>query len=131
VVPADTPDLVGALRREVGANGADAVFEAVGIQATINTALSIVKVGGSVTLIGNLLPRAEFGLQTIVTGDLNIYGVCASNGEYGDCAQLVASGRINIDPLISAYARLEDGQAVFDKLYQNAEDNIRTVFMFD
>jgi L-iditol 2-dehydrogenase len=131
VVPADTPDLMGALRREVGANGADAVFEAVGIQATINTALAIVKVGGSVTLIGNLLPRAEFGLQTIVTGDLNLYGVCASNGEYGDCAQLVASGRINVDPLISAYARLEDGQAVFDKLYQSAEDNIRTVFVFE
>ena len=131
LVPADTPDLVGALRHEVGAAGADAVFEAVGIQATITTALAIARVGGSVTLIGNVAPRVEFGLQTIVTGELNLYGVCASNGEYGDCVQLVASGRINVDPLISAYASLEDGQAVFDKLYQNAEDNIRTVFLFE
>ncbi|MHB1357615.1 MAG: alcohol dehydrogenase catalytic domain-containing protein [Anaerolineae bacterium] len=131
VVLADTPDLVDALRHEVGADGADAVFEAVGIQATINTALAIARVGGSVTLIGNVAPRAEFGLQTIVTGELNLYGVCASNGEYGDCVQLVASGRINVDPLISAYARLEDGQAVFDKLYNNAKDNIRTVFLFE
>ncbi|MCE5259760.1 MAG: alcohol dehydrogenase catalytic domain-containing protein [Chloroflexi bacterium] len=131
VIPADAPELAQKLRQAVGAQGADACFEAVGIQATIATALAATRVGGSVTLIGNIAPSVEFALQTIVTGELNIYGVCASNGEYADCVELVAANRIQVDPLISAYARLEDGQAVFDQLYHNIGDNMRTVFIFD
>jgi len=131
VIPADTPNLVQELREMIGGQGADASFEAVGIQSTIDTALSVTRVGGSVTLIGNVAPRAEFGLQTIVTGELNLYGVCASNGEYADCVELVASGRILVDPLISAYARLADGPSIIDELYHNPGDTIRTVFMLD
>lgn len=130
-IPADIPNQVQVLREAVGGQGADATFEAVGIQSTIDTALAVTRVGGSLTLIGNVAPRAEFGLQAIVTGEINLYGVCASNGEYADCVDLVAAGRIQVDPLISAYARLEDGQAVFDELYNHPGDNIRTVFIFD
>ncbi|MHB9034704.1 MAG: alcohol dehydrogenase catalytic domain-containing protein, partial [Anaerolineae bacterium] len=61
VVPADAPEIVPSLLQAVGAPGADATFEAVGIQATIDTALAVTRVGGSVTLIGNVAPRAEFG----------------------------------------------------------------------
>jgi L-iditol 2-dehydrogenase len=106
------------------------VLEAVGIQPTINTALSITRKGGALTLIGNVSPRVEMGLQEIVSREITIYGVCATN-EYPACVELVAAGRINVDPLISETARLEDGQAVFDRLYHDPESSIRTVFVFD
>lgn len=131
VVRADDPDLLGRLRAETSPDGADAVLEAVGIQPTINTALAITRKGGALTLIGNVAPRVEMGLQEIVTREISIYGVCASNGEYADCVELVASGRINVAPMISEYAHVEDGQAVFDRLYRGAEANIRTVFAFE
>ncbi len=130
-VRADEEDLLGALRAVTGPEGADAVLEAVGIQATIDTALKITRKGGALTLIGNVMPRVEMGLQEIVTREITLYGVCASNGEYADCVELVASGRINVDPLITETARLEDGQAVFDRLYRGAEASLRTVFLFD
>jgi L-iditol 2-dehydrogenase len=130
-VRAAEPDLLGALRAETGPEGADAVLEAVGIQATIDTALRITRKGGALTLIGNVQPRVEMGLQEIVTREITLYGVCASNGEYADCVELVASGRINVDPLITETARLEDGQVVFDRLYRGAEASLRTVFVFD
>jgi L-iditol 2-dehydrogenase len=130
-IPAETPDLVDALRAAVGPEGADAVLEAVGIQATVDTALKITRKGGALTLIGNVMPRVEIGLQEVVTREITLYGVCASNGEYPDCVDLVASGRIRVDPLITETARLEDGQAIFDRLYRGAEENLRTVFLFD
>jgi L-iditol 2-dehydrogenase len=130
-VRADEADLLAALRAETGPEGADAVLEAVGIQATINTALGITRKGGALTLIGNVQPRVEMGLQDIVTGELTLYGVCASNGEFADCVQLVASRRIKVDPMISECARLEDGQAIFERLYRGDEGNFRTVFVFD
>lgn len=129
-IRSDREDLLEALRRETGPDGADAVLEAVGIQPTMDVALAITKDGGALTLIGNVMPRVEMGLQSIVSREITIYGVCASN-EYAACVELVASGRINVDPFISAYARLEEGQEVFDRLYKGVEDNLRTVFVFD
>jgi L-iditol 2-dehydrogenase len=130
-IRADEGDLLGALRAVTGPEGADAVLEAVGIQATIDTALKITRKGGALTLIGNVMPRVEMGLQEIVTREITLYGVCASNGEYADCVELVASGRINVDPLITETARLEEGQAVFDRLYRGVEASLRTVFLFE
>ena len=130
-IRADQPGMMDKLRAATGPEGADAVLEAVGIQTTVDTALEITRKAGALTLIGNVVPRVKMGLQSIVTREITIYGVCASNGEYSDCVELVDSGRINVDPLISEYARIEDGQAVFDRLYEGVEGNIRTVFVFD
>ncbi|MCD6520869.1 MAG: galactitol-1-phosphate 5-dehydrogenase [Anaerolineae bacterium] len=127
---ADAPNLLEQLRAAVGSDGADATIEAVGIQSTIDLALDITRPGGSLTLIGNVTPRVEMGLQSIVSREITIYGVCASN-EYPDCVELVAAGLIKVDPLISEFARIEDGQEVFDRLYHGVEGNIRTVFIFD
>jgi len=127
---ADVPNLLEQLRAAVGPDGADATIEAVGIQSTIDLALDITRPGGSLTLIGNVTPRVEMGLQSIVSREITIYGVCASN-EYPDCVELVAAGLIKVDPLISEFARIEDGQEVFDRLYHGVEGNIRTVFIFD
>jgi len=130
-IRADLPDLTDALRSATGPEGADVVLEAVGVQQTVDTALAITRKGGVLTLIGNVTPRVSFDLQSIVSREITLYGVCASNGEYAACADLIASGRIHVDALISATARLEDGQAVFDRLYRGVEDNIRTLFVFD
>jgi len=127
----DDEHLLDALRAVTGPEGADAVLEAVGVQATIDTALAITRKAGSLTLIGNVTPRVEFDLQAIISREITIYGVCAINGEYADCVDLIASGRINVDPFISELVRIEDGQAVFDRLYKGVEGNIRTVFVFD
>jgi len=131
VISARDPDLLERLRAATGPEGADVVVEAVGVSDTVNTALEITRKAGALTLIGNVAPRVEIGLQSIVTREISLYGVCASNGEFPDCVDLVASERICVDPLISETARLEDGQAVFDRLYQGVEHNIRTVFVMD
>ncbi|MFP3897071.1 MAG: zinc-dependent alcohol dehydrogenase [Anaerolineales bacterium] len=130
-VPAEGEDLLARLRQATGPEGADAVLEAVGLQETEDVALAITRKAGALTLIGNVSPRIETDLQSIVSREITIYGVCASNGEYADCVELVASGRIDVDPFISEYARIEDGQEVFDRLYGGVEGNIRTVFTFD
>ena len=123
-------DVLERLRAATGPLGADAAMEAVGIQPTMDLALAITRDGGALTLIGNVMPRVEMALQSIVSREISVYGVCASN-EYAACVELVARGRIDVDPFISEQARLEDGQAIFDRLYKGAEANLRTVFVFE
>ncbi|MHB0857315.1 MAG: zinc-dependent alcohol dehydrogenase [Anaerolineae bacterium] len=130
-IVASEPDLLARLRSETGPDGAPVVVEAVGVQPTINTALAITRKGGALTLIGNVMPRVEMGLQEIVSREITVYGACACNGEFADCVDLITSGRVSVKPMISEYARLEDGQSVFDRLYKGDEGNIRTVFTFE
>ncbi len=81
-------------------------------------AILAVRKGGGVTLIGNLAPDVSFPLQAVVTRQIRVQGSCASSGEYPECLELIASGKVNVDRFISAAASLEEGPLWFDRLYR-------------
>jgi (R,R)-butanediol dehydrogenase/meso-butanediol dehydrogenase/diacetyl reductase/L-iditol 2-dehydrogenase len=125
--PAD-PELDKKIKDLTGGRGADRVFEAVGATAPIKTAISIVRKGGSVTLIGNLSANVEIPLQSVVTRQLSLLGTCAISGEYPIALDLMARKKINIKPLLSAVAPLSEGDAWMHKLY-NREGNLLKVVL--
>jgi L-iditol 2-dehydrogenase len=51
----------------------------------------------------------------------------ASSGEFHDCIELVASGKINVEPLISDVLPLEDGPRAFERLLKAEEDLLKIV----
>ena len=108
--------------------GADFAFEAVGITATVNTAVSLVRKGGTVVLVGNLSPKIEFPLQKVVTRELKIQGSCAINGEYEKVLQLMKQGLISVDDQISAVAPLSEGPDWFKRQY-NKEKGLNKVLL--
>ncbi|MBI4572551.1 MAG: galactitol-1-phosphate 5-dehydrogenase [candidate division NC10 bacterium] len=112
-----TGDVAAEMRRAVGRPDADAVLEAVGVEATVRLAMDLTKLGGNLTLIGNVTPRIQVNLQDIVSRELTIRGSCAIAGEYRACLDLMAAGRIRAKPLISRIVPLADGQAAFDALH--------------
>jgi len=97
--------------------GADLVLEVVGIEPTVNLAIDLTRKGGTITLVGNLSAEIKFPLQKVVTRQLKVQGSCASAGEYPLCLDLLSSGKINVDPLISKVAPLEEGNEWFQRLY--------------
>jgi L-iditol 2-dehydrogenase len=101
-----------------GHQGVDAAFEVVGVQDTLQAAVASVKKGGEVVLVGNLSPYANMALQSVVTRQISLYGSCASSGEYPACLDLIADGRIDVNPIISAVAPLSEGAAWFGRLYK-------------
>jgi len=122
------PDLVQKIADLTGNAMLDKVYEAVGASAPINTALDVVKKGGTVVLVGNVSPRVELPLQKIVTRQIRMQGSCAISGEYPAVLKLMASGKLVVDDLISKKAPLSEGQIWFDKLY-NREDNLLKVVL--
>lgn len=107
--------------------GADAAFEAVGLSETVDLALRCVRKGGAAVLVGNVSPKTEFPLQTVVTRELTVYGSCASRGDYPACLGMMARGALNPAPLISATAPLADGPAWFDRLYRREPGLMKVV----
>jgi L-iditol 2-dehydrogenase len=53
----------------------------------------------------------------VVTRELTLIASCASAGEYPRAIELIASGAMNVEPLISAVAPLGEGQQWFDRLH--------------
>lgn len=112
-----TEDLIDQVKRLTGGEGADIAVEVVGATVTIQTAINALRKGGHLTLVGNLSPNIELPLQSVVTRELSVSGSCASAGEYPECIALMTSGDIQVEPLISLKAPLEDGPALFERLY--------------
>jgi threonine dehydrogenase-like Zn-dependent dehydrogenase len=116
-VAADTSDLPPA----------DHAFEVVGHPQTVGLAIRSVRKGGAVTLVGNLAPDVPLPLQVVVTREITLYGSCASSGEYPEAIGLLASGAVDVAPLISAIAPLAEGQSWFDRLHRADEGLMKVV----
>ncbi|GAG18877.1 unnamed protein product, partial [marine sediment metagenome] len=91
-------------------------------------AISVTKTGGHLIAVGNVEKMAEFNLQQFVASELTFRGSYASSGEFRDCIELVASGKINVEPLISDVLPLEDGPRAFDRLLK-AEENLLKIVL--
>jgi len=122
-----TGDVQARLAELTGGRGAAVAIEAVGATEPIKTAIYGVRKGGAVTLVGNIKPSIEIPLQVVVSRQIRLQGSCASSGEYPACIDLLASGAIRVDPIISAKAPLEDGASWFDKLYDPKSQFMKVV----
>ncbi len=114
-----TCDVQARITELTNGRGAAVAIEAVGATDPIKTAIAGVRKGGTVTLVGNITPKIELPLQAVVTRQIRLQGSCASNGEYPACIDLLATGAIKVDPIISAKAPLDEGPAWFDRLYDH------------
>ncbi|MHC4511016.1 MAG: zinc-dependent alcohol dehydrogenase [Planctomycetota bacterium] len=107
--------------------GVHVAWEAVGYAKTFADAVSVTKLGGHVVAVGNLEKTAEFDLQELVARELTFTGSYASSGEFRQCIDLVASGKINVEPLISDVLPLEEGPRAFERLLKAEEDLLKIV----
>ncbi len=115
---ADDPSVRDAVLDRTGGRGADVVFEAVGLQPSVTTAIGCARRGGTVVLIGNVSPRVEIPLQDVVTGQITLVGSCASANDEVRSLELLASGAVDVEPMLSAVAPLAEGAGWFDRLHR-------------
>jgi len=121
------PDVGTQIQSLTNGRGTDQAFEVVGSEKTVATALEGLRKGGRLTLVGNFSPSIIIPLQAIVTRQLDLQGSCAIAGEYELALQLMASHKINVDPLISTVAPLKDGALWFERLYNREPGLLKVV----
>jgi L-iditol 2-dehydrogenase len=114
------------LKRTEG-RGADVAFEAVGFAETFRQAISIAKTGGTVVAVGNLQKETEFNLQELVSRELTFTGSYASAGEFRTCIDLIASGKVNVAPLVSEVLPLREGPDAFRRLLEGKENLLKVI----
>ncbi len=73
IIDSSKEDTVARVQALSGGYGADLAIEAVGMTQTVDMAVRCVRKGGSITLVGNLSPKIELPLQSVVTRELTVY----------------------------------------------------------
>ena len=75
--------------------------------------------------------KVELPLQQVVTRELTLYGSCGSANDYPRCMELMAAPRgypaIDVRPLISAMAPLEEGPQWFERLHRREKGVMKVV----
>jgi L-iditol 2-dehydrogenase len=120
-------DVVQHVLSQTQGRGADLVFEAVGVPATVTLSTNLLRKGGTLTLIGNVTPQTDLLLQSVVTRELRLQGTCGSAGEYDACLAAMTRGAIDVSPFISAVAPLSEGADWFARLYQGEAGLLKVV----
>jgi len=121
-------ELLAEVQKLTGGRGVDRAYEAVGRNETVSSAIDCTRKGGTVTLIGNIRPEVTLPLQRVVSRQIRLQGSCASAGEYPQAIDLIAGGRINVGPLITAVASLEEGPRWFERLHAG-EPNLMKIIL--
>jgi (R,R)-butanediol dehydrogenase/meso-butanediol dehydrogenase/diacetyl reductase len=107
--------------------GPDIVFETAGAETTPVEAIRIARRGGKIVLVGIYSATPEIDFNLVVGTEKTVIGsVASSPGEFATAVNMIASGRVNVKPLISGVVPLEraisDG---FERMIQPEKDVFR------
>jgi L-iditol 2-dehydrogenase len=120
-------DPVAAVEAGTHGRGADAVFEAVGIAATVAQSIAVARPGGQVTWIGNSAPDVEIPMQQLVTRELTVRGAYGFVDEFELAADALAAGWIDARQLIECVAPLDEGEDLFRQLAAGTLSAVKVV----
>ncbi|WP_164779976.1 zinc-dependent alcohol dehydrogenase family protein [Mesorhizobium sp. M7A.F.Ca.US.011.01.1.1] len=109
-------DVIEAIAGSAGPvpGGADVVFECAGVRETVEQSMRLARAGGTVVIVG-VTPqgvKAEFEPFDLLFRELKVLGSFLNPYTHRRAAELIASGAIEIDRLISRQVALEDAAAV-------------------
>lgn len=95
--------------------GADAVIEATGVESSINAAVHVLRMGGSMVQTGLGKPVIQFPIVEMGEKELHIHGSFRyKEGDFATAMQILESGAINVKKLISEVFPFEEATKAWD-----------------
>ncbi|MGD0027392.1 MAG: zinc-binding dehydrogenase [Candidatus Bathyarchaeia archaeon] len=114
-----TDDAVEKVRKLTDGYGADVAIEAIGLPATWEQAIRLVRKGGTVLEFGGSPPGTEIKLDTEMVhyGELTVLGAFhATPLHFRQALDLIASRTIDVQPLVTKKMNLDEIRQAFDLL---------------
>lgn len=108
-------DLVEKVRELTENWGADIVFECSGSPRAWETIMDLPRPGGAIVVVGLPVEPTKVDIAAASTKELRIENVFRYAHQYDRAIALIASGKVDLKPLISETFRFEDAKAAFDR----------------
>ncbi len=104
----------------------DIVIECCGNSAAVNTAISVVKPGGTVVLVGVSMENINMASIVAVMHELTLQGAIAyTYNEFKTCLELMSKKQIDVLKFVDDVVGLEDVQASYERLTSGKDDAIK------
>jgi 2-desacetyl-2-hydroxyethyl bacteriochlorophyllide A dehydrogenase len=121
-------DYLELVKRFTDENMIDVSFEAVAIAPTANQSLKALKKMGTSVWVGNSAREIEINMQDIVTSALKIYGsYIYTHEEFGEVVEIMGTGNLRVDNLISKVIPLEEAPETFAAIHQRPDSFIKVI----
>jgi D-xylulose reductase len=117
IVPVNIADqsFAGVLQRETAGWGADLVFEASGSAKAFNGIFNLVRPGGAVVLVGLPVEPVAFDVPGAISKEVRIETVFRYANIFDRALALIASGKVDLMPLITGTFDFKDSIKAFDR----------------
>lgn len=98
--------------------GVDVVIDAAGVSETLETAMEVVRPNGQITKVGWGPRPMGFSLDPAVQKNVTIQGSFSHNWPVWErVLRMLASGQLDVEPIIDRVAPLEDWRECFDRMH--------------
>ncbi|MEE2947788.1 MAG: zinc-binding dehydrogenase [Verrucomicrobiota bacterium] len=108
--------------------GLDCVFECAGRQETLDQAVELLKPGGVLVLVG--IPeskRVDFRIDLLRRKELRLQNVRRQNNSTKAAIDLVASGKVDVNPLATHHFSLEEIKTAFDLVADYSDGVVKAI----
>jgi L-idonate 5-dehydrogenase len=92
----------------------DVAFEASGSGAALAGALAVVRPRGTIVQIGNAVGEVPVPLATLLAKEITLRGSFRFHAEFAQAVTLLASGRLDVSPLLTEVVPLADAVRAFE-----------------
>ncbi|WP_438751076.1 NAD(P)-dependent alcohol dehydrogenase [Pararhizobium sp. O133] len=111
--------------------GADVIFECSGSPKAWETLMQLVRPGGTIVAVGLPVNPVAFDVSTATTKELRIETVFRYAHQYERSIALLASGRVDLNPLISETFTFENSIAAFDRAVEARPSDVKLQIVLD
>lgn len=125
------PDDLGAVAEATGGRGAAAVIDAVGNDATMTSALTCVRAGGTVSVVGvhDLNPFPFPALMSLVRSVTLRMTTAPVQRTWPELVPLLRAGRLDVGGIFTDSYALDDAAQAYARVAQRAGDCVKVVLV--
>jgi len=108
--------------------GLDCVYECAGEQETLDQAIALLKPGGTLVMVG--IPETDtvhFAIDSLRRKEIRIQNVRRQNHCLAAAVDLIGSGTVNADPMVTHHFPLQDAKAAFETVAEYSDGVIKAM----
>ncbi|KAL1301407.1 hypothetical protein AAFC00_005666 [Neodothiora populina] len=112
---------------ELTEDGVDVAFDAIGIQATLNTAIAATRSGGTIFNVAIHEKPLSIHPNLLTLGEKRYTGgICYTKKDFEKVLEALASGNLPADKMITSIISLKDVvEGAFEELIKHKEDHVK------
>lgn len=125
-------DLGDAIISYFGKDGADVIFECIGINPTMDQAITYARKGSDIVVVGVFGDLGTINMGFIQDHELRLIGTAMYREEdYIKAIELVSEGKIAFDPLITHHFSFDEYKKAYDVIDEEKDKAMKVIIIMD